>query len=281
MKKLLVLSLGLALLMGLGVGGAWADNLIVFPDTTLIQSYSAGATPQPYDSTNLNDSQYVKTDGSGGTWYDYIGSAYQTYGATYDPTTQKLYLYTNIAGADFSEDLGGGKSATVADLFLNFGWSANTFDTAVIMSGSNQSKSAGWVWTGFTPVTSIAQMAGAGSNWIIGGKYDFDNPQSVPVLTNGEGTAYPAIDVWWTKGTYSVAGLELPASDIWQVEVDLGDYSGFNPDQFSFLWGTGTCANDTITGSYAATPIPGGLLLLGAGLLRLAGYGRRKRSQAS
>lgn len=274
MKKLLVLGLGLALLMGLGVGGAWADY-IVFPNNTLVQSYSAGSPPAPYDHTNVPNSTYVKTDSSGHTWYDNIGSEFQTYGGYYDTTTEKLYLYTLFGGADKTE-AAGSKTVKVADLFLNLSGTSNNFDTAVVLSGSDANTGAGTVYTNFTTVTtSIQAMTGAGSSWIIGGKYDYNDPKDVPVLAIGDTTQ--SIGVAWSYGTYSVAGLDLPSGNIWQVTIDLGDITGFDPNQFAFLWATGTCANDTAEGR---VPLPGAVLLLGAGLVRLVGYGRRKRAKA-
>jgi len=80
----------------------------------------------------------------------------------------------------------------------------------------------------------------------------------VPVFATGTGTFVAGLVSW---GADPVIDLSL------LPEFDMS--KGWN-----FLWATGTCANDTATGQ---VPLPGAILLLGAGLARLAAYARRKR----
>jgi hypothetical protein len=58
------------------------------------------------------------------------------------------------------------------------------------------------------------------------------------------------------------------------VSVDL---SGLNlgNDQWSFVWGTATCGNDTFSQQVVGVPEPGSLLLLGVGFAGLGVYRKR------
>jgi len=57
-----------------------------------------------------------------------------------------------------------------------------------------------------------------------------------------------------------------------QVDVDLSTL-GFG-NNWSFVWGTSTCSNDAFAGN-VSVPEPSTMLLIGSGLIGLAGYGKK------
>jgi len=57
-------------------------------------------------------------------------------------------------------------------------------------------------------------------------------------------------------------------TQIFPVDLDLS--------QIDVLFGTATCGNDVITGSPEPVPEPATMLLVGMGLLGLAGLGKKK-----
>jgi len=58
------------------------------------------------------------------------------------------------------------------------------------------------------------------------------------------------------------------------VTLDPGLFSGLG-DEIGVYWASATCANDYVEGT-APVPEPATMLLVGAGLIGLAGYGRKK-----
>ncbi len=164
-------------------------------------------------------------------------------------------LYTEFGGAGMTEDLGGGHTVQVADLFINTNPQTDaTFDTAVRMRAAGQ----GNVYTGLSAAnvsTSIDKMAGAGSNWIFGGRYNPSNPTAVPVEVKDSVTpvnvGHPMISNLDPGLIFSDGFESLPSHNIWyQVEIDLTNNlqeSTLGPIVL-ILWATGTCANDTAEG---------------------------------
>jgi hypothetical protein len=65
----------------------------------------------------------------------------------------------------------------------------------------------------------------------------------------------------------------------WRIDVTLSPnlFSGLG-DQIGVHWASATCANDYINGT-VPVPEPATMLLLGSGLIGLAGYGRKKFSK--
>ena len=54
--------------------------------------------------------------------------------------------------------------------------------------------------------------------------------------------------------------------------------SGLDPSTFNILWGTGTCANDVITGDLTTVPLPAALPMFLSALAGLGVVGRRRAS---
>jgi hypothetical protein len=58
-----------------------------------------------------------------------------------------------------------------------------------------------------------------------------------------------------------------------KVDVDFSKLGLAN--EWTFVWGTATCANDTFSGQVVGVPEPGSLLLLGVGFAGLGVYRRK------
>jgi len=273
MRKLFIV-MATILALALLASGAWATPASPdFPNDTNIQAYHLTS---PY--THVVDGNYSAPSAGAptdGTWFDRIGAeaTFESYGADINTTDSVLTIYTNWGPGDI-----GGLGAFTSDLFIDVDpGNDNGFDYAVDLTGlSNDDAAVDNANTvdivSFTSVqTSQDLFAGTGN--IYGGRYDDDSNKPVPVNATGT-TKVGDATVTWTTST----GLGAYA-----IVIDLSDPAlGFNPGDFAFVWGTGTCANDTVLGGpqpsgESPVPLPGALLLLGAGLVRLAAYRRRHR----
>jgi len=236
--------------MLLSLAPTWVGAATVnFPDTTKVEvwkRHNPTTTPS--------------------TWTDVIGYGFlfETYGATYDTDSQRLTIETNWKGpgANFF-------GIKAADLFLDVDVDG-TWDLAVGLS-KNRLNQVYYSPSTLTYYTSEDKLAGAGI--IYGGRYSESNPQPVPVEAK-----YSSLDT-------TIPGLvEWRKSGHWFVTINLGrlsNYDYFDPSSgFAFLWGTATCANDTIVGVYApvgVVPLPPSALLLGSGLLLLRLWAVRRK----
>jgi hypothetical protein len=271
MKKIMMLGLMLTLALAINpaVVGAYTFD---FPNETLVKSYR-GYSAVSYNNPNGNINAPSRT------WHDVIGDLnnFQTFGADLSNDRQQLTIYTNWGGAAFTT-LG----AQTADLFIYQGstvFAVGLRNTRLnnVYDGSSYDTSITWNNYYFPTTTQT-------NNGVYGGQYggkittpgplppnaivDESNAKFVPV--QAKGSPIDTTTVGW--------GTHTPDTDKkWDsyVTIDLADIAGFDyTKNYRFVWATGTCANDTAQGT---VPLPGAVLLLGAGLTRLVAYARRRQ----
>jgi hypothetical protein len=265
-KKIILLAMCLVLL---GTGVAFAD-VFNYGNDTLVDAYRGYAE---YTGTvSPSSGRYYDPGIPGWTnWYDVIGSSsvFDTSGGSFDTVSRELRINTNWAGATFTD----GNVAVTADLFVtvngtvygvalgsknydNFGNNSRLGNIYAVTLTSNP--------TGNSTYKTSQDIFGPQTGYIYGGMYDYDAAKPIPVWATGSDTGKDATVNWYT-GYVTV--------DLSALFPTAGNYT------IDFLWGSGTCANDTFEGGgrYDVVPLPPSALLLGSGLLGLVGLGWRRR----
>ena len=208
---------------------------------------------------NFNDITLVQpwkgNSATGGAWTDVIGDTnlFDTFGANWNGNT--LSIFTN-----WNPNKDGSINAAVktANLFID-NLSNGSIDFSIqldTLTGTGKVYQNPTIRTSqdiFAPLSSLT----------YGGRFDNASPSPVPVQVTSGNTG--STSVLWTIGS---GGLNN------RVDVDLSSLSLAN--QWDFVWGTATCANDTFSAQVMPVPEPLSLLLLGSGLIGLAGFARKK-----
>ena len=228
-------------------------------------------------STTFLDQTLIQQSNTG-QWLDIAGDAnhydIKQTSVTWSGSDVTIKIHTNDPGTP----------AFSGDYIADFGIDKNrdgVWESGIVLK-AHDSFTAGTVYT--------LASASDNSHWYVtndppfnyggyGAKYDRNNdpnpvgshsPADVPVLLRSGSYSTFAGSVSWGSDPDLIAA--------YLVTIAL---TGINTDgswnNFDFLWGSETCANDTQFG-HANVPLPGALLLLGAGMVRLLAYGRRKKA---
>ncbi len=152
------------------------------------------------------------------------------------------------------------------DFFVSTnGW--NPYGTAPYMA-DNHANGEFWEYVFDVQSGGLYNITNAQSNILLAENtmpstgYVFRTGQETAINTN-ELTAYRTTEGGTYDGSY------------YSFLIDFGDLN-WDLSDLGFHWASATCANDVIEGSAAPVPEPATMLLLGTGLIGLAGFSRKK-----
>jgi hypothetical protein len=198
-----------------------------------------------------------------GNWYA-VGATigdpayFKIGGANYNSGSNTLTFFTN-----WNPSKDGYLGVSTGDLFIDYnggGWDLSigldTNPNGQGLSRANAITNLGNVYTGSIQYSFITIAGTYGYNFKTGS----DPAERSPVLMNNfTNTTTPVV---WGAGDSDYQS---------SVAVTLPGYVG---DNFRFFWSPSTCSNGPMEG---AVPLPGAVLLLGAGMARLVAYARRRQ----
>ena len=110
----------------------------------------------------------------------------------------------------------------------------------------------------------------------LGGGYIYNEDAPVQIATMGNNYGYNS----FSGGTVEWFGPESE-NPLYRIHISTNLYQDDENATFDLFWGTATCGNDPIEGNAAPVPEPSTILLMGVGLLGLAGYSRKRLSKKS
>jgi len=238
-------------------------GFVVFFILALFMSTGAGAL-------TIDDSTYGATTYYGGVihgdWDDYIGSGFRvrdltvTQGATHTTVfLTGLYFTTGYA-------TGASRYGNIGDLYISTGgWKVSNTVDPVHFRYDTFVASEGWNYVityndpKIYPLNNfggIIYSSNEGGAW--GGEYRSGQAYRGGYL---DGSAFPGV---------VTVELDSASGTLTFIFPNLG-----NVDWMGYHW-TMACGNDVVEGGGTPVPEPATMLLLGSGLLGLAGYAKRR-----